>query len=123
MTIAKTITAVDLKLLPPGGLTVEQRRCWNAYYEPRNAALAAAKLEGSDLVHWKYQRYMHNYLACVKALDESVGQLLKFLDDDGLARSTIVIYSADQGFYLGEHGWFDKRWIFEESLRAPLLVR
>ena len=72
---------------------------------------------------WKYQRYMHDYLGCVKAVDESVGRLLKFLDDEGLAADTIVVYSADQGFYLGEHGWFDKRWIFEESLRAPLLVR
>ena len=72
---------------------------------------------------WKYQRYMHDYLGCVKAVDESVGQILKFLDDDGLAGDTIVVYSSDQGFYLGEHGWFDKRWIFEESLRSPLLVR
>ena len=66
---------------------------------------------------------MHDYLGCIKAVDESVGRLLKFLDDEGLAGDTIVVYSADQGFYLGEHGWFDKRWIFEESLRAPLLVR
>ena len=68
---------------------------------------------------WKYQRYMHDYLGCIKAVDESVGRLLDFLDDEGLADNTIVVYSADQGFYLGEHGWFDKRWIFEESLRAP----
>ena len=66
---------------------------------------------------------MHDYLGCVKAVDESVGKLLKYLDDEGLAENTIVVYSADQGFYLGEHGWFDKRWIFEESLRTPLLVR
>jgi arylsulfatase A-like enzyme len=66
---------------------------------------------------------MHDYLGCIKAVDEGVGRLLKFLDDEGLAEDTIVVYSADQGFYLGEHGWFDKRWIFEESLRAPLLVR
>ncbi len=66
---------------------------------------------------------MHDYLGCVKAVDDSVGRLLKFLDDEGLAENTIVVYSSDQGFYLGEHGWFDKRWIFEESLRAPLLVR
>ena len=66
---------------------------------------------------------MHDYLGCVKAVDESVGRLLKYLDDEGLAENTIVVYSSDQGFYLGEHGWFDKRWIFEESLRTPLLVR
>jgi arylsulfatase A-like enzyme len=66
---------------------------------------------------------MHDYLACIKSVDESVGKILKYLDDNGLADNTIVIYSSDQGFYLGEHGWFDKRWIFEESLRTPLLVR
>ena len=66
---------------------------------------------------------MHDYLACVKAVDESVGRLLKYLDDEGLADNTIVVYTSDQGFYLGEHGWFDKRWIFEQSLRTPLLVR
>jgi arylsulfatase A-like enzyme len=123
MTIAKTMTAIDLKLTPPTDLTSEQRRAWDAYYESRNAEFRAAGLQGKDLVSWKYQRYMHDYLGCIKAVDESVGRLLKFLDEEGLATDTIVVYSADQGFYLGEHGWFDKRWIFEESLRAPLLVR
>jgi len=123
MTIARTMTALDLKLIPPAGLTPEQRRAWDAYYEPRNAAFRAAHLEGNELVRWKYQRYMHDYLGCIKAVDESVGRLLQFLDDERLASNTLVIYSADQGFYLGEHGWFDKRWIFEESLRTPLLVR
>jgi len=123
MTIAATMTPRDLKLTPPPGLTLDQRRAWDAYYEPRNAAFRAANPQGKDLVRWKYQRYMHDYLGCVKAVDESVGRVLKFLDDEGLADDTIVVYSADQGFYLGEHGWFDKRWIFEESLRAPLLVR
>jgi arylsulfatase A-like enzyme len=123
MTIAKTLTAIDLKLTPPTGLTPEDRRVWDTYYEPRNATFRAARLQGKDLVSWKYQRYMHDYLGCIKALDESVGRLLKFLDDERLTGETIVVYSADQGFYLGEHGWFDKRWIFEESLRAPLLIR
>jgi arylsulfatase A-like enzyme len=123
MTIAATMTAVDLKLTPPTILTAEQRRRWDAYYEPRNAAFRAANLQGKDLIRWKYERYLHDYLGCVKAVDESVGRLLSFLDDEGLADSTIVAYSSDQGFYLGEHGWFDKRWIFEESLRSPLLVR
>jgi arylsulfatase A-like enzyme len=123
MTIAKTMTSVDLKLTPPTILTSDQRRGWDAYYEPRNAAFRAADLKDKELVSWKYQRYMHDYLGCIKGVDESVGRLLEFLDQEGLAADTIVIYSADQGFFLGEHGWFDKRWIFEESLRAPLLVR
>jgi arylsulfatase A-like enzyme len=123
MTIARTMNDVDLKLTPPKILTPDQRKAWDAYYEPRNAAFRAASPQGKDLVRWKYQRYLHDYLGCIKAVDESVGRLLKFLDDEGLAENTIVVYSADQGFYLGEHGWFDKRWIFEESLRAPLLAR
>jgi arylsulfatase A-like enzyme len=123
MTIARTMNAVDLKVTPPKTLTAEQRKDWDAYYEPRNAAFRAAKLKGPDLVRWKYNRYLHDYLGCIKAVDESVGRLLKYLDDEGLAENTIVVYASDQGFYLGEHGWFDKRWIFEESLRTPLLVR
>jgi len=123
MTIAKTMTPNDLKLTSPAGLNPEQRAAWDAYYQPRNAAFLKANPKGKDLVRWKYQRYMHDYLGCVKAVDDSVGRVLKFLDDEGLAENTIVVYSSDQGFYLGEHGWFDKRWIFEESLRAPLLVR
>ncbi|MEM0969725.1 MAG: sulfatase/phosphatase domain-containing protein, partial [Verrucomicrobiota bacterium] len=72
---------------------------------------------------WHYQRYIKNYLRCVRAVDENVGRLLEYLDETGLAENTIVFYSSDQGFYLGEHGWFDKRWMYEESLRTPLLVR
>jgi arylsulfatase A-like enzyme len=123
MTIRKTMHEKDLKLVPPPELTPEQLQTWNAYYEPRNQAFRKANLQGVDLEHWKYNRYLHDYLGCIRSVDESVGRLLKFLDDEGLAENTLVVYSSDQGFYLGEHGWFDKRWIFEESLRAPLLVR
>ena len=123
MMIAKTMTNRDVKITPPVQLTSEQLKSWNAYYEPRNEAFLRANLMGADLVRWKYNRYMHDYLGCVKAVDESVGRVLKYLDDEGLAENTLVIYTADQGFYLGEHGWFDKRWIFEESVRTPLLVR
>jgi arylsulfatase A-like enzyme len=123
MTIAKTMNDVDLKLSSPVVLTPDQRKLWDEYYEPRNKLFRAAELRGDNLTRWKYQRYMHDYLGTVKAVDESVGRLLKFLDDEGLAENTLVVYSADQGFYLGEHGWFDKRWIFEESLRTPLLIR
>ncbi len=123
MTIEKTMTPRDVKLVAPGNLTPAQRAEWDAYYEPRNEKFRKANLSGKDLVRWRYQRYMHDYLGCIKAVDENVGRLLKYLDDEGLGDDTIVVYTADQGFYLGEHGWFDKRWIFEESLRTPLLVR
>jgi arylsulfatase A-like enzyme len=123
MTIEKTFTARDAKLEVPPNLTPEQRKAWDEYYEPRNAKFRAANLSGKDLVRWRYQRYMHDYTATVRAVDENVGRVLDFLDQEGLAENTIVVYSSDQGFYLGEHGWFDKRWIFEESARTPLLVR
>jgi arylsulfatase A-like enzyme len=123
MTLAKTMDEEDLKLKPPKDLTAEQRKTWDAYYGPRNEAFRKADLKGKDLQRWKYNRYLHDYLGCIKAVDESVGRVLKYLDDAGLAKNTLVVYSSDQGFYLGEHGWFDKRWIFEESLRTALLVR
>ncbi len=123
MTIEKTMTPRDVKLVTPGTLNPEQKKAWDAYYGPRNEAYAKMNLTSKELVQWRYQRYMHDYLGCIKAVDESVARVLKYLDDEGLAENTIVIYSSDQGFYLGEHGWFDKRWIFEESVRTPLLVR
>jgi len=123
MGIDKTFTELDAKLTTPNGMTPEQVKEWNAYYEPRNESFRKSKPTGKDLVRWRYNRYMHDYLGCVKAVDESVGRLLEYLDQEGLAENTIVVCSSDQGFYLGEHGWFDKRWIFEESLRTPMLIR
>lgn len=123
MTIAQTMNAADLKLTPPGKLTPEQRARWDAAYEPENEAFRRANLEGQNLVRWKYQRYLKDYLRCIASVDDNLGRVLRYLDESGLAGNTVVIYSSDQGFYLGEHGWFDKRWIYEESLRTPLLVR
>ena len=123
MTIAKTMTNRDVKLVPPTGLTPEQKARWDAAYEPKIKAFKEANLQGRDLVRWKYQRYMQDYLACIASVDDSVGQVLDYLDQSGLAANTIVIYASDQGFYLGEHGWFDKRFMYEESLQMPLLVR
>ena len=124
MSIEKIMNPNDLKLdISLNRLSDGDKAAWKAYYDPRNQAFESLHLEGKDLVRWKYQRYLHDYLGCVKGVDEGVGTILKVLDDEGLAENTIVIYSSDQGFYLGEHGWFDKRWIFEESLRTPLLVR
>lgn len=123
MGIDRTFTELDAKFRPAPNMTEEQLKVWNAYYEPRNAAFQKAPPTGKDLVRWRYNRYMHDYLACVKAVDESVGRLLDYLQQEGIADNTVVMCSSDQGFYLGEHGWFDKRWIFEESLRTPLFVR
>jgi len=123
MSIQHTMNASDLKLTPPKGLTPEQKAAWDAAYEPKNEAFRKANLQGKELVRWKYQRYMKDYLRCIASVDENIGRVLDYLDATGLAKNTVVIYSSDQGFYLGEHGWFDKRWIYEESLRTPLLVR
>lgn len=104
-----------------------QRQAWDAHFGPHNQAflteIKAGKLDHNAIVRWKYQRYMRNYLGTVKGVDENVGRMLNYLDENGLAENTIVIYSSDQGFYLGEHGWYDKRWMFEESLKMPFLIR
>lgn len=123
MMIAQNMNDRDLKLTPPPDLNPEQRKIWDVYYNPRNEEFKKLNLQGKDLVHWKYQRYLHEYLATVASIDESVGKLLDYLKENGLDKNTLVVYTSDQGFYLGEHGWFDKRWIFEQSLRTPLLVR
>jgi arylsulfatase A-like enzyme len=123
MEVARHLTPRDLKLVAPRNLTPEQLRAWNAAYEPRNRAFREANLSGRDLVRWKYQRYMKDYLRCVAAVDENVGRVLDYLEQSGLAKNTVVVYSSDQGFYLGDHGWFDKRFMYEESYRMPLLVR
>ena len=123
MSIEVTMNPNDLKLVAPRNLTPEQRKTWDAAYKPKNKAFREANLEGKELVRWKYQRYIKDYLRCIASVDENVGRVLDYLDETGLAENTVVIYSSDQGFYLGEHGWFDKRWIYEESLRTPLLVR
>jgi arylsulfatase A-like enzyme len=80
-------------------------------------------LKGEELTKWKYQFYMKNYLRCVASVDDNVGRVLDYLDESGLAKNTLVVYTSDQGFYLGDHGWYDKRFMYEESLRMPLLMR
>lgn len=123
MGIDRTFTELDAKLRPAPNMTPKQLAEWNRYYQPRNEKFLEQKLTGRELVRWRYSRYMHDYLACVKAVDESVGRMLQTLDEAGETDNTIVVFTSDQGFFLGEHGWFDKRWIFEESLRTPLVVR
>ena len=108
-------------------MTDSQKKQWDTAYGPKNEKLIndikSGKLNEKEITQWKYQRYIKDYLRCIKAVDENVGRLLDYLDDSGLAEDTIVIYSSDQGFYLGEHGWYDKRWMFEESLAMPFLIR
>src|SRR5438046_1691184 len=82
-----------------------------------------SSLAGAPLKHWKYERYIRDYLACVAAVDDNVGRLLDYLETSGLAENTIVVYTSDQGFFLGDHNWFDKRFMYEESLRMPFLIR
>lgn len=104
-------------------MTPEQRAAWDAGFADENAAFLRAAPTGDDLVRWKYQRYLKNYLRCIRGVDDSVARLLAYLDENGLADNTIVVYSSDQGFYLGDRGWYDKRWMYEESLAMPLIVR
>ncbi|MEZ6016675.1 MAG: sulfatase-like hydrolase/transferase [Planctomycetota bacterium] len=104
-------------------MTPDQRSVWDAYWNPLNDAFRAANLEGEARVRWMHQRYLKNYLRCVRGVDESVGRVLDWLEAEGLADNTIVVYSSDQGFYLGDNGWYDKRWMYEESLSMPLIVR
>ncbi|WP_296635690.1 sulfatase [Polaribacter sp.] len=96
---------------------------WNAHYKPITKEFLEKKLEGDELDLWKYQRYMRDYLACIRSVDENVGRVLDYLEENGLADNTLIVYTSDQGFYLGEHGWFDKRFMYEQSFRTPLLMR
>jgi arylsulfatase A-like enzyme len=104
-------------------LTPEEKKKWEEAYGPSNEAFYKAHLTGRELAIWKYQRYMKDYLRCVQSVDDNVGRLMDYLKASGLDKNTIVIYTSDQGFYLGEHGWFDKRWMYEESFRTPLIVK
>ncbi|MEM7476606.1 MAG: sulfatase/phosphatase domain-containing protein [Planctomycetota bacterium] len=108
-------------------MTDEQKDLWDAHYEPENQAfikqMEAGELSDEDVLRFKYQRYIKTYLGCVQAVDDSVGAVMDYLDEAGIAENTIVIYSSDQGFYLGDHGWYDKRWMFEESLQMPFLIK
>lgn len=108
-------------------MTDAQKAAWDAAYQPENEEfirrMKAGEMDDRAILKWKYQRYIKDYLRCIQAVDDGVGKLLDYLDETGLDKDTIVIYSSDQGFYLGEHGWYDKRWMFEESLKMPFLIR
>jgi arylsulfatase A-like enzyme len=104
-------------------MTQEQRKKWDQAYGPKNKKFLEADLKGKDLVRWKYQRYIKDYLSCVASVDDNIGRMMDYLEQKGLDGNTIVVYSSDQGFYLGEHGWYDKRWMYEESFRMPFLMK
>ncbi len=106
-----------------GRMTPEQKAKWDAHYKAIEKEFVKQNPQGKDYEIWKYQRFMQDYLACVRSLDESIGEVLKYLDDHGLTKNTIVVYTSDQGFWLGEHGWFDKRFMYEQSMRTPLMMR
>lgn len=101
----------------------QQRADWDAYYDPIIKKFKADKLKGKELALWKYDRYMKDYLRTIQSVDDGVGEVLDYLEKNGLAENTIVVYTSDQGFYLGEHGWFDKRFMYEESFRTPMLMK
>ncbi|MCW3466756.1 sulfatase family protein [Chitinophaga nivalis] len=131
MTIAKTMRLKeDLKVHANydkgiyGRFTPAQRQAYTAYYEQQvSRSFDSLHLSGAALLEWKYQRYLKDYLATARSLDRNIGQLLDYLDKNGLAENTVVVYASDQGFYLGEHGWFDKRFMYEESLRTPFMIK
>ncbi len=109
---------------PYGRLDEEQSKAYNDYYEKKISKEFDEKhLTGKELVKWKFERYLKDYYATAKSLDRNIGRILDYLDSTGLAKNTVVIYASDQGFYLGEHGWFDKRFIYDESLRTAFVVR
>jgi arylsulfatase A-like enzyme len=123
MEIARHMNNQDLKLTPPPYLNEEQLASFMDSYGPENEAFLKANLQGNYLAEWKYQRYVKDYLRSVTSMDREIGRMLEYLEESGLAENTIVIYSSDQGFYLGDHGWYDKRWMYEESLRMPLIIK
>jgi len=124
--VAGDLTRRDLKLEPPTGLEGRELAAWLAT-KPAEVTITRSgetvTLTGEALARWKYQRYMRDYLATIQSVDDNVGRLLAFLDASGLTKNTIVVYTSDQGFFLGDHGMFDKRFMYEEALRMPFLVR
>lgn len=124
MTIENHLNEHDLKLSSQRSkFTPEQQKAWDKAYAKKNAEFKKGNLSGKELIQWKYQRYAKDYLRCVQSVDDNVGRVLDYLKESGLEENTMVVYTSDQGWYLGEHGWYDKRWMYEESFRTPLVVR
>ena len=127
----------DLKMLRPdretrlkslyeqfiGRMNPEQRAAWDAFYGPVIEEFYRKNPQGRELAEWKFTRYMRDYMKTVKSLDDNVGRVLDYLEEKGMLDNTLVVYTSDQGFYMGEHGWFDKRFMYEESMHTPLIMR
>jgi arylsulfatase A-like enzyme len=134
MTIAQTLRMdYDLKMFDSeeaenkegsiNRMNAAQRAAFDAYYKPIYENFKKRNLSGNELTEWKFQRYMRDYLSTAASLDRNIGRTLDYLDKHSLTNNTLVIYVSDQGFYMGEHGWFDKRWMYEESFRTPMVMR
>lgn len=106
----------------PGRMNDSQKNAWDRYYEPIIHDFKNRNLQGNELAEWKYRRYMKDYLSVIHSLDQNIGRVIDYLEQHSLLDNTIIIYTSDQGFYMGEHGWFDKRFMYEESFRTPLLI-
>ena len=104
-------------------MTPEQKAAWDAHYDPIIAKFKKDKLTGKALAEWKFQQYIRDYLRVITSVDRNIGRVLDYLEEKGMLENTMIVYTSDQGFYMGEHGWFDKRFMYEESFRTPLLVR
>jgi arylsulfatase A-like enzyme len=106
-----------------GRMNSYEKARFTAHYRKRDSLLLVQNPKGKEMLRWKYQQYIKDYLRCIHAVDDNVGKLLHYLDSTGLSKNTIVVYASDQGFYLGNHGWFDKRFMYEESMSTPFIVR
>ena len=122
MEISNHLNRRDMKQIPPPGLSRRDSIRWLSYGDQGQYWSPSDTLKGDALAYWKYQTYIKDYLRCVAGVDRAVGSVLDYLDENGLSNNTIVVYTSDQGFYLGEHGWFDKRWMYEESFKMPFLI-
>jgi len=123
MEIGNHLNRRDMKQVPPPGLSRRDSMRWLAYGDKGQYWTPNDSLTGDALKYWKYQTYIKDYLRCVAGVDRAVGSVLDYLEENGLSENTIVVYTSDQGFYLGEHGWFDKRWMYEESFKMPFLIK
>ncbi len=106
-----------------GRMSADEKKVWKHFYDSIQNDLYKRNLKGKELAEWKYQRYVKDYLKTAKSLDDNIGRLMAYLKEHHLLENTLIVYTSDQGFYMGEHGWFDKRFMYEESMRTPLIMR